>query len=248
MLAMPSSLSRRKTVDNAQVPAFPGLKVLHGAWVPSVVGPDRGFFLLWAEGTSSSSSSTRSRKKSGSSEAWHPGLAPPPWLDISSPEKETLLALPTREGRPMPGHPILEEATSALDNGDSPLSLMRWRVKGLTVPPGSNPMAWLLNLPGPETLREQGLLASEDLRFWISAARLSWEMAVGEHFLPAITLEEAGSQFLALWKPLWDHPDMAAKLQVLLKSLPPACFATILNPQKGISPLSAKEPVEGFIA
>ncbi len=261
--ASPQMKSPLKTMP---VPA--DIRVLHGSWIPSSKG-ERGFFLLWGEGVREQpdrrleiTGKKKKDRKPPPATPRHPCLVPAKYLKaiLDATERETTLTLPGRDGMPLPGHPLLEDMDlpgRVAPGGKNPapakapaggragvLGLALWQVRGLAVTSGL--ITSLLGLPDGEELKELGFLAADDLLFWSSAARLAWEMAAGENFLPALAGTVA--QTAGFWKPLWDTGEAGEKLKILSEAFPPSVLAPVLDPGTRRSPLTGEELTRDFIA
>lgn len=215
-----------------------GVRALHAFWRNEPFGA----LMLWGEGAA-----TRKDGPSGRGVAPHPFALPARDLARTMPELANArpvsvdLALPSSGGRPWPSHPVLQDDIEVPGS----LSLTRWSVPGLSLN-AAEALPCLLGLADTTSLRERSILAGQDMLFWLAAARLALDALAEENFLPALAQSRRGDP-AAVWRILWETPDMAEKLQALAQALPAACLSHRLDPETGRAVATAEALVRGFV-
>ncbi|MBN1318277.1 MAG: DEAD/DEAH box helicase [Anaerolineales bacterium] len=198
--------------------------VFHGHWSHPRPG-ESGLFHLWAETSDGELQKPRGRPRT----LPHPFALSPDRLAVEldklAPLYEAqptpvILSLPALGNLPVPSPRLIHswETFQAVE----PDALKRFRPESLALPPAGS-LYWLNQLPDPSEL-PPGLALADDLIFWIAAARLALELLASQRYLPSLEQVD-GKSFHALWRPVFDRPDDAARLALLARAMPPAARA-----------------------
>lgn len=224
------------------------MHILHGSWLDSGPSAKRRGFVVWAETDQSPFMSTRvhsrlhpfsvrSNRLGAALSSLLPATAH--WVTSRAMSASSNVWLPTVKGFPSPSSPVLQIAHAS---DSAPTRLESWSTDALYFDP-KHVLALLTLLPGPED-ETPGVMSGTNLRFWQSAARFALELVARQRFMP--TLVEEDKQFFARWKPLFDEPNDHARLERLVRAMPPSCRA--LAPRETDKPNapSARALLENF--
>jgi SNF2 family DNA or RNA helicase len=203
--------------------------VLHGVWQPGDAD-EPGDFCVWAEMPAAGEPAPGARDLGAAphpfaataaelSAALYP-LAPFLWgrrkpkrgLE-SLPARPLRLRLPAVRGRPC--------ASPELGVGAGPAGRVRlapFRVPAVPLTPEEALRVLVALPPQPD-----GLRLGADLRTWSAAGKLALELLARQHYIPA--LRESGRALHARWEPVFDDPDVQARLALLARAMPPAARA-----------------------
>ena len=240
--------------------------VLHGTWVAGV--PERSaWFAVWAE---QRAGRARSLRRTGtvrgpgpttSRVLLHPFAARPPALT------ETVRALCGRDaadtGRSwdvfahLPsagGHPLPSPGLAAtLSDGETPAAevpvLAQWRLPALRFD-ATTAARVLLALAALESSR--ALQLGDDLRFWITATRLTLDLIHRQRFLPTLEREDEhpdtghAARHRARWRPLVDDGPDHERLIALAATMPAICRALAAAPDA--PPPGPRGLLRGYVA
>ena len=218
------------------------LMVLHAVWLPAADDTQLGSLLLWAE-----LGRPFLRADSGQGiRRLHPFAASPAELLRRLPGIKQALAsgrrlvVPSVVDAPLASNELLR---ATFGQPATATAFGFWRVEGLTVEV-RHTMGWLLSL-SDESLKNGGVLLSDDFRFWQAAARLAREILLGDYFLPAI--ERPLGVARALWRPLLDAPGIAEKCHALIQAMPPSCFSSSMDPDSAKAHTDAATLLKNFL-
>ncbi len=201
------------------------LLVLHAVWLAPADETQAGNLLVWAE----QGVSPEQRMEQPRPRGVHPFSATPTEIIKRLPGLNHAvlsgrrLVLPEISGRPQASHPLLQEPL--VQEGTAGVFGF-WRVEALSLEP-QHLMKWLLSL-NEESLKSDAVLLSDDFRFWRAAARLVWQILIGEFFLPR--LEQKGGPARAVWRSIQDAPGIAENFLALSRAMPPSCFSSSMDP------------------
>jgi len=222
--------------------ASPALLVLHALWLPAADENQAGSVLLWAE-----SGKAPMRTDAGQGiRRLHPFTASPAELQRRLPSIKHALAsgrrlvVPSVDDAPLASHELLR---ATFGQAKAANAFGFWRVEGLTVELGKT-TGWLLSL-SEEALKNEGVLLSDDFRFWQAASRLAREVLLGDYFFPAI--ERPMGVARAVWRPLLDAPGIADKVLALTRAMPPSCFSSAMDPNSGVAHTDAATLLKSFL-
>jgi SNF2 family DNA or RNA helicase len=176
----------------------------------------------------------------------HPFAASPPELQRRIPGIKFALAsgrrlvIPSLPDAPLASDELLRAMFGQSENATA---FGFWRVEGLTIEPRET-MSWLLAL-SEDDLKNNGILLSDDFRFWQAAAGLAREILLGDYFLPAI--ERPLGIARAVWRPLLDAPGIADKVHALTQAMPPSCFCSAMDPDSAATHTDAATLLKSFL-
>lgn len=203
------------------------MHILHGSWLESEPSANKRGFVVWAETDQLPFMSTRAHKR------LHPfsvrsnrlGVILDGLLSVGAGETTaralsagTNIWLPTVRGYPKPSSPILE---LFLADDSAPPRLDLWRADALVFQ-AQDALGLLTRLLASDA-ETPGVMPGADLRYWQNVARFALELVARQRFMP--TLQEQNKQFFARWKPLFDEPNDRARLERLIRAMPPLCRA-----------------------
>lgn len=200
--------------------------VLHGTWLPAGTAvKDGGYFFAWGEMAPGTEfrDTVLPRRRGRRPRGWHPGQAEKADLYHGLGLKqvpETLqlwLLLPTAGGRPQPS-PLVPVAGTAEDEEpvNGLMTLSPWLVEGFLLPAGQ---AVDLLLSGRFSF--DAVLPASGWHFWRRAALWAMELLVRQRFIPM--LDE--KSYRAVWRPVFNAAEDMRRLELLARSMPPACRA-----------------------
>jgi len=201
--------------------------ILHGTWIPTD-GSDGQPFFVWAERPAEQ---VRAHP-GGPRIRRHPYAATTieiaqlldtymPDSDWRSAERLTrIVLLPSTERAPVvPGW---------LVEGDLPepgeVALKPWRVEGVGVSV-LEVLDVLAALPLEQTQPRTQRGVGADLRYWALVAKFALELLARQRYLPGLRALDEGMH--AVWQPVLDDPEDAARVALLAKGMPPACRALL---------------------
>jgi SNF2 family DNA or RNA helicase len=213
--------------------------VLHAVWLPGADAAQAMSLLLWAE-------AARTPKAIGpGGRDVHPFAASGaellrrlPFLPEAQSSGRRLV-LPALGAAPAASHALIRDAIHQTGEASG---FAFWRVEGVAAPPRLI-LSWLLSLDDA-ALAEAGILLSDDARFWRAAARLAWEIVMGDFYLPR--LESLRGTAHAVWRPLLDAPGVAERVHALANAMPPACFSSAMAPT-GVASTDAATLLASFL-
>jgi SNF2 family DNA or RNA helicase len=201
---------------------------LHGTWIVDSDERGGGLFFLWAEREAEPALALAADGRQPRVRR-HPYAATAieiaELLDTLAPEVEwrraqrlTRLAyLPSGDAGP-----IMPTWLHPHTDGGAP-EIRPWRVEGLYAP-ADGLLRLLAALPAGQDPSETFRLGS-DLIYWSAVARFALELLARKRFLPG--LEGDNGAMRAVWLPVLDGPDDAARFETLAQGMPPACRALV---------------------
>jgi SNF2 family DNA or RNA helicase len=152
---------------------------------------------------------------------------------------DALVWLPTVDGLPLASNPVICEPS----NSQEPPQLLPWQIPVWPLTPAQ--VVSLLITCGHSELVAPGVLSGADLRFWLSALRLTAALVAGHQALPSV--EVGAGEFSAVWQPVLSGTNRM-KLASLAAGMPGSVRA--LTPLKDTEPPQSTALVclERFIA
>ncbi len=201
--------------------------ILHGTWIPADGSEGQPFF-VWAE-----RSAEQVRAHPGSPRIQrHPYAATTieiahlldtymPDSDWRSAERLTrIVLLPSTDRAPvMPGWLVEDDIPEPGEVG-----LVPWRVEGIGVSV-LEVLDVLAALPLEQTQPRTQRGVGADLRYWGLVAKFALELLARQRYLPGLRAMDEGIH--AVWQPVLDDPDDAARVATLARGMPPACRALL---------------------
>lgn len=201
--------------------------VLHGTWIADPNERDRELFFLWAEREAEPVAALASSDR-GPRVRRHPyavtAIEVAALLDTVAPdvpwrgaERLTRVAyLPSDDAGPI--MPVTRPAVAA-----GACTIRPWRVEGLQGPL-DRLLGLLAALPAGQDAAE-AFRPGTDLVYWGAVARFALELLARKRFLPG--LEGENGTMRAIWLPVLDGPDDAARFELLAQGMPAACRAVV---------------------
>lgn len=122
--------------------------------------------------------------------------------------------------------------------------LEAWQVEALRFEP-PDALAFLTALPSADD-EMPGARVGADAAYWRHAGKFTLELTARQRFVPTLTQQD--EKFLALWQPLLDDPDDAARVTRLAQALPPLCRAYSLRANDTPPHHSPRALVENFLS
>lgn len=240
--------------------------ILYAAWLYTSLGDKTRGLVVWAETDRTPDMSMRSLPRlhpfSASSRALRRILDE--WMPSAeflikrlSADFTANLWLPSHEHAPQASSPLLAAQRTEFagrQSRHSPLlklessnaarqpRLTAWQVEALRLEP-HDALAFLAALP-PDEDEMPGVVPGADLKFWRAASKFALELIARQRFVP--TLVERDKKFLALWKPLLDEPNDRARVERLIRAMPPLCRALALGESDTLPQHSPRALLENF--
>jgi SNF2 family DNA or RNA helicase len=211
------------------------MHILHGSWLLTEPTDAARGLLLWAE-TDVTEEAIPRKRGAGHLRA-HPFAASalalkraalellPGADDVlkrEARERTAVVRLPSTHDAPQSSSGMLRESE---EGARGKLKLAAWQVDALLIPPHAVP-GLLLAVPAEDDTTP-GLKVGADLRFWQAAGKFALELLARQRFAPRL-LSQA-EHFLAQWQPLLDEPADEARVERLVKAMPPLCRALSLS-------------------
>jgi len=224
--------------------------ILHVGWLVSAPADKTRGLVVWAETDQKTDLSSR---KGASA---HPFSASPralrrvlaEWMPAAeflvkqrASDYTANVWLPSRDNTPQVSLPLLNVPQP---DTNAAFKLAAWQVEMLRFEP-DEALALLAALP-PDQDEMPGVRAGADARYWRAAGKFALELIARQRFVP--TLIDEDGKFLALWQPLLDEPDDAARVTRLVNALPPLCRAYSLRDTRTPPKHSPRAVVENFLA
>jgi SNF2 family DNA or RNA helicase len=206
--------------------------ILHGTWIARDSDQGEELFFIWAERaaeapTPSAQGTSRPRIRR------HPHAATTieiadllsdyaPDVGWGSAQRLTRVAyLPSSQAAPVAAGWLYREA---VDLADDPFSIEPWRIEGLSVPLAQL-LSLLITLPmAHREIRTVNRLGS-DLLYWGAVAKYALELLARQRFLPGLAGENGSMR--AIWLPVIDGAEDAARFDAFARAMPPACRALL---------------------
>ncbi len=200
--------------------------VMHGGWLLSTDSAAREQFIVWGEDSGNALRKPRGRPETPA----HAFAAPIDHLQgavelltalrVNQAARTFTVVLPANKAIPFPS-PRLVHKWETFDE-IVPEGTRRFKVDGLPFAP-ADAVHFLNALPASPDIPQDTLLG-DDLIWWIAAARLVLELLAGQRYIPAIKQMDTQT-FYALWQPVLDRPEDAARIAHLVKAAPPVVRA-----------------------
>ncbi len=232
--------------------------ILHGSWLFTAPTDQARGFVVWGETDIKADLTTRALSRihpfSASAGALRRVLTE--WIPASeflikqrASDPSTLLGtsftanlwLPTTANVPQASLPLLNVPQK---NTNDSLTLEAWQVECLRFDP-ADALAFLTALLLAQN-EMPNTRAGADMQYWHAAAKFALELIARQRFVP--TLTEAGEKFLALWQPLLDEPEDAARVTRLANAMPPLCRAYALRATDTPPKHAPRALVENFLS
>ncbi|GAW91709.1 DEAD/DEAH box helicase [Calderihabitans maritimus] len=207
--------------------------VLHGTWLPAGTAvKDRGYFFVWGEMVPGTEfpDAVLPRRRGRRPRGWHPGQAEMADLHHGLALKqvpETIrlwLLLPTSGGRPQ--FSPLVPVTGTPDDANGEVTLAPWLVEGFLLSVGQ-----AVELLLYKRFSFEAVLPAAEWHFWRRVALWAMELLARQRFIPM--LDEKTYQ--AVWRPVFNAAEDMHRLELLARSMPPACLA-VAGLKNGASP------------
>jgi len=131
-----------------------------------------------------------------------------------------VLRLPSSERGPQASPHLLR----VVDADEVPDQLLPWEVDTIRLAPAAA-IELLLGLPESPTA---GLAVGDSIRHLAEASKLALELVARGRLRPAI--ERRGDGWVGVWRPVTDDPADAARVQLLIRSMPPLQRAELSAP------------------
>jgi superfamily II DNA or RNA helicase len=149
-----------------------------------------------------------------------------------------VLRLPSSQSEPQ-SSPQLLRVVDADGEPDQTLRLLPWEVHAIRLAPAAA-VDLLLDLPASLPV---GLVVGDSLRHLAEACKFALELVARGRLRPA--LERRCEAWAGVWRPVTDDPDDAARIQLLIRSMPPLQRAEL-----SVSGFEARADLilEGFLA
>src|SRR5262245_17876440 len=106
------------------------------------------------------------------------------WPAESAKARRVVAWLPTRGERPVASHALVRDETVAQDSSKTTITLAPWSVTAFALP-APRSLEMLCYCAGKELLAP-GVVAGDDLRFWVTAMRFAGALVAKQQVLPAI--------------------------------------------------------------
>lgn len=142
-------------------------------------------------------------------------------------------------GLPFPSSSLIAEITTS----KAKITLAPWNVNAYLLE--TREAMDLLCACMEKRVLEPGIMAGNDLIWWVETLKFAGSMAAGQKYLPGIRVDEG--VYRAFWEPLFTGED-AEELAKLAKQMPPVARALTLQVSEGAPEISALFVVRQFIA
>jgi SNF2 family DNA or RNA helicase len=204
--------------------------ILHGTWIVNSSGQADELFFVWAERAAAISNGNNGHTPRIQR---HPYAATSieiasllstyvPDTDWPAAERLTRIALlPSDDHAPVMPRWMMQ-AWGDEENHAAEPHLVPWRIEGIGVPI-LHMLDVLAALPARNHQQASDHQLGTDLRYWGLAAKFALELLARGCFIPGLRAEDGTVH--GAWLPIIDDPRDQARLQILIRNMPPVCRA-----------------------